>query len=218
MKTRTALALLAGISAAAVCSAASAAEDFKPKAAGEWLVDVRLSDVSPDAGDPIRTAAGAATGLNAEVGDSVVPTLGIHYFLTDNWSAELVLGTSHHTIKAVGGTTNVTVHKTWVLPPVLGVQYHFAPKARFSPYVGAGLNVMLFYGGKDQNGFTVKLKNGVGTALQAGADYALQGPWSLNVDAKKVFFSTDANINSGALKSSVNLDPWVVSIGFGRKF
>ena len=29
---------------------------------------------------------------------------------------------------------------------------------------------------------------------------------------------TDADINDGALKSDVNLDPWVVSVGFGRKF
>ena len=46
----------------------------------------------------------------------------------------------------------------------------------------------------------------------------IQGPWSLNVDVKKVWFETDAKINDGALKSSVNLDPWVVSLGVSRKF
>ena len=52
----------------------------------------------------------------------------------------------------------------------------------------------------------------------AGADIALQGPWSLNVDVKKVFFDTTATINNGALHSDVTIDPMVVSVGIGRKF
>jgi len=35
---------------------------------------------------------------------------------------------------------------------------------------------------------------------------------------KKVFFKTDAVINNGALTSRVGLNPWVLSVGFGRKF
>ena len=64
----------------------------------------------------------------------------------------------------------------------------------------------------------VDLDNGFGYALQAGVDIAIKGDWSANLDVKKVFFETDANINSGTLKSTVALDPWVVSVGLGRKF
>ena len=60
--------------------------------------------------------------------------------------------------------------------------------------------------------------DGFGYALQAGVDVALEGPWSANLDVKKVFVETDASINGGALKSKVKLDPWVVSAGFGYKF
>ena len=77
---------------------------------------------------------------------------------------------------------------------------------------------MIFYSGKNKNGFDVDLDNGIGWALQAGADVALSGPWSLNLDAKKVFFNTDADINNGALKSDVQLDPWVLSAGISRRF
>ncbi len=77
---------------------------------------------------------------------------------------------------------------------------------------------MAFFEGKDKNGFEVDLDDGFGMALQAGADWNLSGPWTLNLDAKKVWFDTDAKINNGALKSSVSLDPWVVSVGVGRKF
>ncbi len=209
-------ALAAG--AALALAGAAQAQDFQPKAKGLVMLNVRVTDVAPDAGDAIKTGAGAATGLHADVKEDVMPTIGLSYFLTDHVAVEVIAGTTKHTVKAVGPGTNVTVHDTWVLPPVVALQYHFAPQARFSPYVGAGLNYMIFYSGKDKNGFKVKLKDGVGYALQAGADYALKDKWSLNVDVKKVFFDTRATINGGALTSKVKLDPWVVSAGVGYKF
>lgn len=210
-------ALLAGVAALALAGTANA-QEFTPKHKGLIMLNVRATDVSPDANDAITTAAGAATGLHVDVKDDVVPTIGLSYFLTDHVAIEAIAGTSKHTIKAKGAGVDVAVHDTWVVPPVVTLQYHFAPEAKFSPYVGAGLNYMIFYSGKDKNGFNVKLKDGFGYALQAGADIATKGPWSVNVDVKKVFFQTDAKINGGALKSKVNLDPWVVSAGFGYKF
>lgn len=209
-------ALAAG--AALALAGAAQAQDFQPKTKGLVMLNVRVTDVAPDAGDAIKTGAGAATGLHADVKEDVMPTIGLSYFLTDHVAVEVIAGTTKHTVKAVGPGTNVAVHDTWVLPPVVALQYHFAPDARFSPYVGAGLNYMIFYSGKDKNGFKVKLKDGVGYALQAGADYALKDKWSLNLDVKKVFFDTRATINGGALTSKVKLDPWVVSAGVGYKF
>ena len=103
-------------------------------------------------------------------------------------------------------------------------QYHFAPGARISPYIGAGLNAMVFYGGKDANGFKVKLDDGLGYAIQTGVDIALSGPWSANIDVKKVFYKTDASIDPGTsifnghLNSKVTFDPWLASVGISRRF
>lgn len=215
MKTMIATAVVAAALAAA--GGASAA-DFQPKTAGTWLVDVRATTVSPDESGAIFTAGGVDTGLDVKIDNDTIPSLGISYFVTDKVAVELILGTSKHTVSATTAPTDTPVHDTWVLPPVLSVQYHPLPAARFSPYVGAGINYMIFYSGKDRNGFKVDLDNGFGYSLQAGADIALQGPWSLNVDVKKVFFDTTATINNGALHSDVTIDPMVVSVGVGRKF
>lgn len=209
-----ALTVAAGLGA----TSAMAAEPVTPKAKGDIVLNVRVTDVAPDAGDPILTAAGAATGLKADVKNDIKPTIGLSYFLTDKLAVEVIAGTTQHTVKAVGPSTDVEVHKTWVLPPVVSLQYHPLPGARFSPYVGAGLNYMLFYSGKDKNGFTVDLDNGFGYALQAGADIPINAAYSLNLDVKKIWFDTDAKINGGALTSKVKLDPLVVSVGFGRRF
>lgn len=212
--------LAAAVAAMTLATGASAqtANDWQVARKGDWIVTGRITDVSSGADDSIFTAAGADTGLNVDVGNSTMPTLGFTYFLTDNISVEAILGATQHEIRAQGGATDVAVHETWVLPPVVTLQYRPAPEARVSPYVGAGINYMLFFDGKDQNGFTVDLEDGFGYALQAGADIAVTGPWTLNVDVKKVWFDTEATINGGALTSDVNLDPLVVSVGIGRKF
>lgn len=211
-------ALGAGLTLAAVIAGPASAQDWQAARKGDWIVTGRVTDVSPTADDAVTTAAGTATGLNVDVSADVMPTLGFTYFVTDDISVEAILGATRHEIRAQGGTTDTAVHETWVLPPVVTVQYRPMPQSRVSPYVGAGLNYMLFFDGQDRNGFDVKLDDGFGYALQAGTDIAVSGPWTVNLDVKKVWFNTDASINGGTLKSEVNLDPWVISLGVGRTF
>jgi len=218
MTLAAAVAVMTLATGAATGASAQTANDWQVARKGDWIVTGRITDVSSGTDDSIFTSAGVDTGLNVDVGNSTMPTLGFTYFLTDNISVEAILGATQHEIRAQGGATDVAVHETWVLPPVVTLQYRPMPEARVSPYVGAGLNYMLFFEGQDKNGFTVDLEDGFGYALQAGADVAITGPWTLNVDVKKVWFDTTATINGGALTSDVNLDPLVVSVGFGRKF
>jgi len=91
--SKTACLLLATTLLAA--AGAASAQDFTPKAKGTWVVDYRLTDVSPDEKAPINTSGGVATGLHASINDSIVPTLGVGYFLTDNVALDLTLGASH---------------------------------------------------------------------------------------------------------------------------
>jgi len=216
LRTLTAAAVIT-LAIVATGAHAQTAPEFTPKKAGSLVIAYRLTSVAPSEKGDIVTAAGAATGLHVGVTNNTIPSLGFSYFLTDHVAVEAILGTSQHKISAVG-PTSTEVHKTMVLPPVVTLQYHFAPAAKISPYVGAGVNYMLWYSGKDENGFTVKLKNGAGAAVQAGVDVALKGHWALNLDVKKVFYKTTATINGGALRSSVKLNPTVASIGLAYRF
>lgn len=216
---KNSLAMLSAVSVLGFAGIASAQDQAsEPVGKGSWIVTARVTGVLPQADSAIKDAAGTPTGLSAHVSDDWMPTLGITYFVSDHWAVEAILGVTKHTVKAKGEGTDVAVHETWVLPPIVTAQYRPTPNNRISPYVGAGVSYMSFFDGKDKNGFKVDIDNGFGFALQAGADMNLSGPWTLNLDAKKVWFDTDANINEGSLKSNVNLNPWVVSLGVGRKF
>ena len=208
----------AALVAALAAAGAAQAQAFEPKAKGDVVLNVRITDVTPTGSDPIVTLAGAPTGLRSKVSYDVMPTVGLSYFLSDHVAVEVIAGTTQHTVRAKGPATDVKVKDTWVLPPTVTLQYHFAPAARISPYVGAGVNYMLFYGGSNKNGFNAKLDDGFGAALQAGVDIATTDRWAINLDAKKVFFETDAVDRTRGIRSKVTLNPWVVSAGLGHRF
>ncbi|AWK88896.1 OmpW/AlkL family protein [Azospirillum thermophilum] len=231
--TRAAAVLLATTALAAI-SSPSLAQDFKGKSAGDIVIRARGVAVLPqekgtlNAGAPVNASIGSA-----KVGNDYIPEVDFTYFFTDNIAAELIAGTSRHKVRgnlnSIVGGNNIEIGKVSLLPPTLTVQYHFMPKERISPYVGAGVNYTLFYNEDAANTnnpnnlriTSTNYKNRFGFALQAGVDVALTGNWSLNVDVKKIFLKTDvtASVNGAIpVTSKVTLDPWLVGVGIGYRF
>ena len=147
-----------------------------------------------------------------------MPEVDFSYFITDNIAVELIAATTKHDLK--WENPNVDLGSVMLLPPTLTLQYHFMPKERFSPYLGAGINYTFFYDEKPGAAQSISYDNGFGYALQAGFDYAISGPWSLNVDVKKVFLDTTitTNVGGGPINVDADLDPWVFGIGVGYRF
>lgn len=175
-----------------------------------FQVRVRAIDVVPDESSSVNI------GGHVNVSNKATPEFDVSYYFTDNISAELIAATSKHHLTHSGGADLGSV---WVLPPTVTLQYHFAPDKAFSPYLGAGLNYSIFYHEERGSAFTdLKVGNGVGYALQAGADYWLDKNWGLNLDVKKIFLNVDATLNHGAVRADVDLDPWVIGTGISYRF
>jgi outer membrane protein len=207
------LALAALLGATALATQASADDaGFKTKSAGDFLVRVRGLYVIP------RDHADVSAGGSVDVSNDFVPEVDGSYFITDNIALELIAATTRHKVTWTPSGTNLG--KVSLLPPTLTAQYHFMPKERLSPYVGAGLNYTFFYKEDAPGGAitSVDYKNHIGYALQAGVDYAIAGNWSLNLDVKKIFLRTDVSVNGGAVTAKVDLDPWIIGAGIGYRF
>jgi len=213
MKKVIPLALAALMSTTALTAASAAEADFKAKSAGDIVIRARGIYVTPS-----ESSSLSAPGGDVNVGNDTVPEVDFSYFLTDNVALELIAATTRHTVNGSGTLSGTNLGKVSLLPPTLTVQYHFMPKERFSPYVGAGLNYTFFYNVDSGVASSVHYDNHIGYALQAGADYALSGPWSLNVDVKKIFLRTNVNVGGGAVTGKVDLDPWIFGLGIGYRF
>lgn len=214
--------------------------------AGDIVVRLRATNVNPSVSSNLgaqtnatyasSTLASTLYGSNdakLEVGSNTIPELDISYYFTKNIAAELILalGTRHDVnVSGTGGSINHNLGSVNLLPPTLTAQWHFMPDQTFDPYVGAGLAYVLGMDRKltadsvDLGGAQpIRIdRNSFGTVLQAGFDVNLQDKWLLNFDVKKLWVGTDVELNvSGAgWKKIDNLDinPLVVSVGFGKKF
>jgi outer membrane protein len=228
--------------------AAAIAPSFAMAEAGDIVVRLRATHVSPDVSSKLGTQTDATYGgvpfsaaalygsssAQLEVGNNTIPEIDFSYYITKNIAAELILafGTRHDV--NVSGTGGAVAHKLGsvnLLPPTLTGQWHFMPDTMFDPYVGAGFA----YVRAMDNGLTADAtaaglsaypiridRNTFGTVLQAGFDVNLQDKWLVNFDVKKIFVGTDVELNlagTGFKKiDSLDIDPWVVSVGVGKKF
>ena len=212
--------------------------------AGDFVVRLRATHISPDVssklGQQTTATYGGITGAtlygdaNAklEVDNNTIPELDISYYFTKNIAAELILalGTRHDVNVSSAGTVAKALGSVNLLPPTLTGQWHFMPDQTFDPYVGAGLAYVramdngLSASSSTTGAFIAPIRidrNNFGTVLQAGFDVNLQDKWLVNFDVKKVFVGTNVELNLGpGFKKidSLDIDPWVVSVGFGKKF
>ncbi|AXO13272.1 MULTISPECIES: OmpW/AlkL family protein [Thalassospira] len=208
-------ALLGGMMAASFVAANPASAqtaEFKTKQAGDIVVRARAIAMVPDE-DTYDDTIGSGEG---QLSNDVVPEVDFSYFLTDNIALELIAATTQHDLD--WSNPSLDAGSVRLLPPTLTLQYHFMPESRWSPYVGAGINYTFFYDSKPGQFNSVKYDDGFGYAFQAGFDYAISGPWSVNLDVKKIFLDTDVSINNGANTSKAHLDPWVFGLGIGYRF
>jgi len=200
------------------CAPAAFAADGE----GPWQIRVRALVVSPDDSSTITPIGG-----DTDHSTQVVPELDISYFFNDNLSAELILGVTKHDGAAINTALgDVDLGSVWLLPPTVTLQYHFAPDTQFNPYIGAGVNYTIFFSEDLPNGsplVSVDHDSSFGVALQAGVDIKMNpdSDWFWNLDVKKVWMNTDTTVDAGALgivTADVNLDPWLIGVGIGKRF
>ncbi len=211
--------------------------------AGDIVVRLRATHIAPDESSKLGAqtastygAASAEAGIvgpaaKLEVDSNTIPEIDFSYYITKNIAAELILAVgTRHDVKAVNITGGATANLGSVnlLPPTLTLQWHFNPDQTIDPYIGAGLS---YVRAMDRSltlpvagGLPIHIdRNSFGPAIQAGFDYNLENKWLVNFDVKKVWFGTDVKLQGVSIPGyqkidSLDIDPWVVSVGFGKKF
>jgi len=211
--------------------------------AGDWVVRVRAVNVSPnedsDLGKDVNSLLGGpvmSPGAELKVSDKVIPEFDISYYFTKNIAVELILalGTRHNVRidnDAVGVVGNQGLGSVNLLPPTLTAQWHFNPDQMIDPYVGAGVNYTAFLDRNLKgsagaiNGNKIKVESdSFGLALQAGVDINLKDGWLINADVKYVTIDTDVKLrgavtgNAWRKIDSLDINPWVIGFGVGKKF
>jgi outer membrane protein len=173
-----------------------------------WLVRAGISKVVPTS-DPGHIQPG-----RIDIGNDVGPTFNLAYFFAPNWAVDVLGGLPFkHDIKLNGGK----VGNTKQLPPIVTLQYHFAPDARVRPFVGVGLNYTYFYDEHLSDGNKLELSDSWGIAYQVGLDVALDSQWSIGGDVRYAKIDSSVKIN-GDKVGSIDVDPFVYSLNLAYRF
>ncbi len=190
---------------------------------GNILVRLRVDGVLPENFSSSVELAGsnALTGSKVHVSNYVIPEIDLSYFFTPHWSVEAIAGTSRHNAWATTPIGTVKVGSTWVIPPIITIQYHFPSFDGFVPYIGAGVAAMFFYNTHHAQGGLINavyFNNSIGPALEIGVDYNVTGNWYGNFVIKQSFAGTEVHVNHGAIIAKTALDPTIIGAGIGYRF
>jgi len=200
-----------------VSSSQNKEPEYHKTVAGDWFTRLRALYVYPD------DSSGSLSTV-PHSGVSVWPAwtgeFDFGYMFTKNLGSELILGITRHTLMGKKALAGTKVGHTWLLPPTLTLQWRFLPSSIVQPYAGAGVNYTLFFWNDSSIANTdLSLKHSWGPALQGGIDFFVFKDWLLNVDVKYIWIDTKARL-TGAVPGTVhvNVNPWVIGVGFGRKW
>ncbi len=190
------------------------------------LPDGSVKEVKNDTAGLV--AGGVVTNTSAN--DNVVPTVAIEYFFTPNVSLETICCVTGHHVTISGGAAKgvVAVDNVQLIPATFTLKYHM-PFGPIKPYVGVGPTLFIMINDRPSAavkalGVTrTKMSSELGVAVQAGVDVAIGNGYSLSLDGKKYWVSTEATFYAPvaggiALQTKHKLDPWVLSAGLAYRF
>ncbi|WP_396586754.1 OmpW family protein [Bermanella sp. R86510] len=188
--------------------------------AGDILLRVGTATVAPE-----KTSDGLSTAptVKAEANDNTQLGISGTYMITDQLGVEVLGATPFtHEIELKDGTP---VGEIKHLPPTVSAQYFPMDKnSKLQPYVGAGLNVTVFFDEDSKlDGYDLSLDNSVGLAVQAGVDYTINDKMFVNASAMYAKIGTTATFSdddpsTGDITVDYDLDPMVYRLNFGYKF
>jgi outer membrane protein len=205
-------------------------------AQGDMIPRVGLTTVAPNESSSNILAGGADLGFGLNVNNHTQPGLKLGYFITDNWSIEVLAATLFkHDVNVNANPIGLEkLAEVTHLPPTVTANYYFADRAaEFQPYAGVGLNYTPFFDEEFTSanvalGFNeLELDASFDISAQVGFDYMINKKWFVNASARYIDISTNATstldntdlgFNNAPGEVTVDIDPWVYTVSLGYKF
>ena len=184
---------------------------------GDWFTRLRALYILPN------DSSGSVSSI-PHSGVSVHPSwtgeFDFGYMFTKNLGCELILATSKHTLMGKSLCREQRLQRLGCCLLRLRCSGVLSQSTLFSLMWGAGVNYTLFYSEHCAlAGTHIDLEHSWGPVVQAGMDMFFYKDWFFNVDVKYIWMTTEAHL-TGAVKGRVHvdIDPWVIGFGVGRKW
>lgn len=226
------LVLAAAISVAAAVSPAAAADLPSPALlppapaspiadAAPFFVKLGVGGLFLSAKADVAVAGAPVAGANVKVRPQYTMIVEAGYNITPNWAVSVTTGLPPVAKVDAAGVISPYGRLATVRygPMAMTAHYHFDFGA-FRPYLGAGPVLLLVVRNRDRALADFEMRNNVGFAVQAGADYMITERFGLFLDAKKAYLRTTAvaTLGGAPVRAKVRLDPLILSTGVVARF
>ena len=191
-----------------------------------WWIHTGVGRVTFYDSSTLIAAGSVVPGAGAKASDNTALIFETGYRLTPQWSASATFGVPP--VSAITGTGSAapfgTMGEIKYGPLVLAAQYRFGePGAVVRPYLGAGAVYYIVLESRDAAIQQLNVKNGWGSALQAGVEVPLSKRYALFLDVKKIFVKTTATgvlpaAGGVPVRAETTLNPLLVHLGVGVTF
>jgi outer membrane protein len=191
---------------------------------GDWIFRAGAGSVNPKS----TAYSNSDDDIIVEVDSATAVTLTGVYFMSPNWSFEVLLASpfKHDVLLGATDVPATKIGEVQQLPPTFTFQYHFMPESTFRPYVGLGLNYTTFFSEElvselSDAGLGLAVDDSFGVAVQVATDIALSDKWLLNFDVRWIQIEADATLSGEGLEPAtipLDISPLVYSINIGYAF
>lgn len=168
-----------------------------------------------------------STGISLDLRSGPGAEIGATLMFSDRIGAEFsVAGSAHRLELAEGDGDCIDCGLVWLVPLTVIGQYHHPVYGPWDPYIGLGATwVAPFTSGScdlEEVGFdSLDFEGGAGFEVQLGVNYQMDARWYANLDLRYSGVSIDARVTTedGDLPPvALDINPFVIGIGFGCKF
>lgn len=214
------------VAASLLCCAAAASAQDSPPEQERFFLRGGPAFATFDATAEVNIAGTKVPGADASVKNNTGFAFEGGWFVNPHWSVSLTVGVpptarihGEGTLGPSGQLGNARYG-----PSALDIQYNLATRGPFRPYIGGGVSYTLVYRVRGSAIRDLRVSDGHGPVVQAGAEYRVTKRMAVFADVKKIWVAVDAkglvDTPSGPQRAGarLNLDPVIASIGASWHF
>ncbi|MHC8308747.1 OmpW/AlkL family protein [Pseudomonas sp. GT1P32] len=191
----------------------------------KWWMHMGPGFVSFDESLTLKMAGHEIPGAEVNISGATAAIFELGYRFAPSWSASFTFGTPPTSnINAQGAVKPAgELGKVQYAPAVFAVQRWFDGPGTIRPYIGAGAVYFKILSSKDGAIDNLEIKDGWGSALQAGFEVPIQDSFSFFFDVKKTFIRTSTQgtltaAGNAPITANVRMDPLVIHTGISLAF
>ena len=212
--------------AALLHAGAAQAQSDEPRNEDRFFLRGGPAFATFDATADVTLAGAQARGGDASVRNNTGFAFEAGWFFLPDWSASLTIGIPP-TARIVGEGTLSSAGLLGTArygPSALGIQYNVPTRGPLRPYIGGGFNYTLVYRVRGGSIRDLRVSDGNGPVVQAGAEYRVGDHFAIFGDVKKIWVAVDAtgiaDTPAGPQRADARLalDPVIASTGVSWHF